>query len=485
MIGNEVGGTDRSVAAPNALDFPPPRERRSSRTGDRPTPDSIRNPPMPDSALPAASASAPSASAPSAFDPDADSPDRRRWDRRTDGPGTVVLEALLEISNYVGSVMELDDILVRIVEVTARVLEGQSCSVYLWNEDRTKLVMRCNVGLEPDLVGVAAFEPGRGIPGWVVEHGETVALADGPTDPRYDPLPSTLQHDFHAYLCAPLRIQEDVIGAFILRRHDVHEFLPSEITAAETIAKQIAIVVEKARLYEARVKAEMLAQVAVSLSGVAHYIKNLLVSMKGGEYLLESGIKREDWKLTAEGWGLMRRSNAKIRDLVENMLSYYRESSIHPRPVELNTLVLEVLQSLEERALEAGVFLTPDLDMRLEKVDLDPDGIQDVLINLVTNAIDAIPKDRKGVVRVQTRLDEDSRTVRVAVRDNGAGIPPEARKKLFTLFFSTKGKRGTGIGLAATRRIVADHHGSIDVVSEPGEGTEFFFEIPLHLSKPA
>lgn len=407
--------------------------------------------------------------------------DRRQGERRRDlrERNLDTLHALLEISNHAGSDLEIDEILAHIVEITTRAMAAQSCSVYLWNEDRTRLVMRCNLGLEPSLVGVASFERGHGIPGWVAERGETLALADGSADPRYDPLPSTLSHDFHAYLCSPLHIGDNVLGALVLRRNDVHEWSDEEITTYETICNQVAMVIEKARVSREKFEAEKLAAVAVSLSGVAHYIKNLLTTMKGGEFLLESGLKRDDMAMVKEGWGALKRSNAKIRDLVENMLSYYRGRETHPRPVELNSYLLEILNDLEDRAMERRTVLTPDLDMRLEKVEIDPDAMQDVMINLITNAIDAIPEGAKGVVQVGTRLVDDGRRVKITVKDNGLGIPEEHQAKLFNLFFSTKGKKGTGIGLAASRKMVHLHQGEIDFETTPGVGTTFTITIPV------
>jgi len=414
--------------------------------------------------------------------PDETTQNRRRGDRRTAAQDheNAVLSALLEISNYVGSVMVLDEILKKILEVTCRVMDAQSCSIYLWDDAREHLVMRCNLGLDPSLIGRAAFDLGQGIPGYVARTGEIVALDDGTLDPRYAPLPSTLQHDFHAYLCAPLRIQEDTIGVLVLRQTKVHTFTRDEITTCEMICKQIAIVVEKARLYDARVEAEKLAAVAISLSGVAHYIKNLLLAMRGGEYLIETGLKRENFHQTSEGWGVLKRATSKIRDLVENMLNYYRDSTIHRVEVELNPFILEILQNLEDRAMQRSTVITPDLDMRIEKVELDPASMQDALINLITNAIDAIPEGRKGIVTVSSRLDISGKAIMIGIKDNGAGISEEHRKKMFHLFFSTKGRQGTGIGLAATKKIVLEHHGRIEFDSVQGEGTEFRIHLPLH-----
>ena len=390
-----------------------------------------------------------------------------------------VLAALLEIANYVASDRGLEQILNRIVRVTAKTMLVQTSSIYLWNDDRTRLVMRSNVGFSQELIGKAGFDPGKGIPGWVAQHGKIIALADGTKDPRYDPLPTTLEHDYHAYLCAPLKIRDETIGVMTVRANEVREFDDDEITVYETICKQVSIVIEKARMHTAQVEAEKLAAVAVSISGIAHYIKNILVTMRGGEYLVDAGLKRGNLEQTAEGWGVLKRSNRKISALVENMLNYYRDTQLHPRPVDLNSLLLDILHDLEDRAIERDTVLTPDLDLRLDLVELDPNAIQDVMMNLIANGIDAIPEGRKGAVRVQSRLLPDEDQVLIAVSDNGGGVAPEDRDKLFNLFFSTKGKQGTGIGLSASRKMILDHGGTIDFESESGEGTVFTVRLPL------
>ena len=128
-------------------------------------------------------------------------------------------------------------------------------------------------------------------------------------------------------------------------------------------------------------------------------------------------------------------------------------------------------------------MITPDLDLRLGEVELDVDVIQDIMINLVTNAFDAIPEGAEGLVRVQTRLTDDGRHVRIAVIDNGTGIEPEDRDKVFNLFYTTKGEHGTGIGLSATRKLIIDHGGNIEFDTHLGSGTEFTIHLPITQSE--
>lgn len=388
-----------------------------------------------------------------------------------------LLSGLLEISNFVGSVMLLEDILDRIVHITSDIMRVPICSIYLF-DDENRLVLRSNVGFESELVGVASFCKGEGVPGWVSERNITVALRDAVNDPIYKPMDSSLEMDCRAYLCAPLRIQDEVIGVMTARKREIYAFTKDEILFFETVCKQVAIVIEKARMYEEKLSAERLAAVAISLSGVAHYIKNILLTMQGGEYLVEQGLSQGNLQRTSEGWDVLKRANRKIRGLVENILNYCRKEEPVRRPVSINSMILDLLASVDKTASERGVELVPDLDSGLGEMELDPVSFYDSLLNLVTNAMDAIPADRKGRVEIRTRRLEGRHQALIEVADNGTGIPEEIGAKIFTLFFTTKGKQGTGIGLAATRKIIEEHGGTIEFESTPNEGTRFKIYLP-------
>ena len=157
-----------------------------------------------------------------------------------------ILEVLLNISNFVGSVMEIDDILKIIAAQTAEAMNVPVCSIYLLEQEEPHdLVLRSTNGLNPEVVGRARFKTGEGIPGWVVKNNELVAIKDAPKDPRFMALPGASREEkLHAYLGAPLRIQEEVIGVMTARKFEVYEYSDVEITLFETICKQVAIVIE-------------------------------------------------------------------------------------------------------------------------------------------------------------------------------------------------------------------------------------------------
>jgi signal transduction histidine kinase len=393
-----------------------------------------------------------------------------------------IAEALLEISNAVGSVMDIEDILQRICDIGARVMQTNTCSIYLIDEDDPGfLILRASYGLSrAQELGVRGFRVGEGPPGWAAAENQTLVLRDATNDFRNAKLDDTAEEQrYIAYICTPLRIQEEIVGVLSIRREHPTDWREEEAVFAEIVAKQIAIVLEKSRLYREKVEAERLAAIAISLSEVAHYIKNILQNMIGGAYFIEIGLKRGNIQKAQSGWELLQRNVEKIKTLVENMLRFSRERTSTLADEDLNSLVAEVARTVDDRAASRGTSVIVELDDHIPTLQLDKEAFTDALLNLVSNALDAIPDDRLGEVRIITQLERDKRRVLLTVADNGNGIPDEVRHRIFNLFFSTKGKGGTGIGLAVTRKIILEHGGQIWFESEQGHGTKFLATLPV------
>jgi len=388
------------------------------------------------------------------------------------------LDALLQISYAVGSVMELPDILRRIAKEAAEVVGADVCSIFLYDKDKTRLRLRASHGLNPCVVDQATLAPGQGIPGWVAQTGEILALSDATRDPRHRPMEGSGEEDLRACLCGPLRIQEELIGVMTARMAQVRHFDPSEITLFETICKQVAIVIEKARLYQEKVEAERLAAVAVGLSEIAHYIKNLLQAIEGGAFVVEKGLAGGDLSRVRDGWQLLRRSNKKIADLVASMLSYCRQEQPVLSMASLTDLLREVVESAQAGAERHEVQIVESYDPGIPDMLLDEEFLHDAVLNLVTNAIEAIPESG-GVVVVRAKPLAEENRVLIEVADSGGGIPPEIQDKIFALFFSTKGPKGTGIGLATAKKKVEAHGGEVVFESTPGKGTTFRIFLPI------
>jgi signal transduction histidine kinase len=162
-----------------------------------------------------------------------------------------------------------------------------------------------------------------------------------------------------------------------------------------------------------------------------------------------------------------------------NLLAYSRPREPKMELVNPRVLINDCVELIAPQANEKGVMVVADIDRDHPAIPLDPDGMHQVLMNLLGNALDAVLPQR-GLIRVVASYDGENRACVIEVIDNGVGIAPPMMKHMFELFHSTKGNRGTGLGLAVAKKIVDEHEGSITVKSTPGEGTSFTIRLPSY-----
>jgi signal transduction histidine kinase len=230
---------------------------------------------------------------------------------------------------------------------------------------------------------------------------------------------------------------------------------------------------------------ERLATIGETVAGLAHYIKNILNGLRGGMYQMRSAMSKNEPQLLKEGWDMAQRNVEKVSQLVLDLLSYSKEREPQRRHYDFNAMVREVAESFRHRAEENGIQLSCLLDPNLKEAYLDPEGMHRVLLNLVTNAVEACTGDpdpsKSFQVVLKTGIGTDHRGREIflfEITDNGSGMGPEVKERLFTRFFSTKKEKGTGLGLLITQKIIHEHGGEIFVESEEGAGSTFRLSVP-------
>jgi PAS domain S-box-containing protein len=235
------------------------------------------------------------------------------------------------------------------------------------------------------------------------------------------------------------------------------------------------------RLERELVKSERLAAVGQTVAGLAHGIKNILHGLKGGSYLVDIGIERDDTEKLKKGWETIKRNIGRTSNLVMDLLSYSKEREPEYEACEPNQIVNDVYELVKDKASENRVQITIEPDNTIGEVILDPGIIHEVLLNLASNAVDACLFDedmsKSWIVKMKTEK-EPGNMIKFDVSDNGAGMSEEVIQQLFTSFFSTKGHRGTGLGLMVTRKLIEEHGGTIAVTSRLNEGTTFTVRLP-------
>ncbi|MFC1476323.1 PAS domain-containing protein, partial [Candidatus Zixiibacteriota bacterium] len=191
------------------------------------------------------------------------------------------------------------------------------------------------------------------------------------------------------------------------------------------------------RLEHEVIEAERLGAVGQTVAGLAHSIKNILMGLEGGKYIVSLGLEKDDKPMISEGWEMLERNFEKTTSLVKDFLSFSKGRLPELKMVNPADLVKEIIDLYKDIAAQSGVELKAQIPGRIKRAPLDPDGIHTCLTNLISNAIDAcLMAEKKGtVVVIEVRYGRDKLIFEVS--DNGSGIDYEIKKKIFTTFFTT------------------------------------------------
>ena len=230
---------------------------------------------------------------------------------------------------------------------------------------------------------------------------------------------------------------------------------------------------------EIRQLQSQLASIGMLVGSISHGIKGLLSGLDGGRYLLNTGLAKSDQGRVERGWDMVQRNMARIKSMVLNILYYAKDREPEWETLSAQEVFEELHEMVQSKAQRRNVELGMGFDGGAGEFEGDPEGVRAMLINLLDNSLDACRLDtKKEGHRVDMRLRGNAESVEFEIEDNGMGMDRETREKAFTLFFSSKGGEGTGLGLFIANKICQAHGGSIAIESEVDEGTRFTVKLP-------
>ena len=227
-----------------------------------------------------------------------------------------------------------------------------------------------------------------------------------------------------------------------------------------------------------------LSSLGLKISSISHGIKSLLAGLDGGIYLVDSGMEKEDHNRVTEGWEAVKTIVNRIRKLVVNILFFAKERELVIEKTDIINFSYDVVASVEPKIKVENVTLEYDFDPAVGELHMDAGIVRLALINILENALDACVEDKaKNSHKIEFSVKPDDELIVFEIRDNGAGMDRETRESLFTLFFSSKGNKGTGLGLFIANKVIAQHGGMIQVDSTPNQGSCFKVSIPKKIPK--
>lgn len=394
------------------------------------------------------------------------------------------LTALQQISLDLTSSLDLNVVLDSVVRNARMLFEADLVTLYLYDADQDEISF--GAGFAPQGKQPAPPMPQETIKliETVARSGEAVIIPDAQTNPVIS------QDDIlvGAVACVPLRV-DSVLGVFNVIFADRHFFTSDELLVIQLLANQAAIAIKNAQLYAAvqyanEAKSEFVSIVShelkVPMTSIRGYAR--LLTMEGAEAL--SGQQREFVDVILNN---VERMTNLVSDLLDSARIQSGRIRLAPRPVPLSTIVQEALPTVRTEIETREHELIVDIPDDLPNIQVDPGWITQVLVNLLSNACKYTPNKGQIKIWAQQRNGSgvtDGQWVVCAITDNGIGLQEADRERLFQQFFRVRDSRkqkegGTGLGLSITRSIVELHGGRIWVESTYGQGSTFYFTLPV------
>jgi two-component system, NtrC family, sensor kinase len=396
------------------------------------------------------------------------------------------LKLIYQTTVAVSQTLDIDELLERVLTLVFEWVDADRACVLLLDQQTGKLCPNLRKNRE----GVRKSDQlviSKRILDYVIDNGEGVVSTNASRDERWESSESIVDNKVNEAICVPLTGRYGVVGVLyidtavpdqgaVLGQH-VRVFSNAHLRMLIAIGHQTALAVEDTYYYRAMLQSEKLAAMGQTVTNIAHHIKNILQGIRGGAFVVENGLQKEDCAAIAEGWDIVKRNQERISGLVTDMLSYSKDRKPVRESAGLRDIAIEVVDMLLPRAAEAGVSLKIDTPMDMENVLIDAAGIHRALWNVITNGIDACNEVDNGCVSVS--LGQRDAEQFISVEDRGVGIAAEKTDRIFAPFVSDKGGQGTGLGLAVSRKILREHGGDVKVSSVIGEGSTFELSVPM------
>jgi signal transduction histidine kinase len=389
------------------------------------------------------------------------------------------LEALFAIGAEISSTLQLEEVLHRVVAHACRLMEARVASLLLIDKEEGTLRPAATHGASDAYLAQPDREIGASLSGEVIQTGRPLYIPDVRAETRYRLSELALREGLCTLLSVPLRTKADIIGVLNVYTAEPRCFDDNDIRLLTLLASQSAIAIENATLHREEMAArerlrqsEKLAALGKLSAGLAHELRNPLNTVSMLIYAMVQEMVA-DGPLAAD-LRVVQGELRRITLLIEQFLEFARPRPPHFQRERLDEIMEETLLLIGPEARVHSVRVCKEWDKDLPSVWVDGAQIKQVYLNLLLNALQAMP----GGGKLTVRLHVSGGSLLTAITDEGEGIRPEVLANLFQPFFTTK-QGGTGLGLSISQRIVEGHNGRLRLLSKPGAGATAVVRLPL------
>ena len=391
-----------------------------------------------------------------------------------------LFETLVSVSKTINSTLNLDDVLNVITREACHLMQGKLCSLLMLDDAREWLELRSSYGAGETYINKPRLAVEDSLLGTVVRRKKPLQEENVQLSTRYQHIEVARREGLISLLSVPLIFAGNCTGTLNVYTAQQHSFSNEEIRILAALAEFSGIAIEKARLYERIVdieeqlrQSEKLSALGLLAAEVAHEIRNPLTVIKMLFHSLDLQFPVTDPR--ARDVEVMRDRIDHLNKSVEQILSFARTAEPEIAPVPLNSVVEDLALLVRHKLKNHGIKFTLQLEPNLPEVLADPAQLNQALLNLVLNSVDAMPGG--GSLTIQTGAAANKHLF-IELRDTGNGMTAEQQAGAFRSLLQTTKKQGTGIGLAIVSKIIEAHHGEISVTSLPKNGTTFRILLP-------
>jgi signal transduction histidine kinase len=399
-----------------------------------------------------------------------------------------LFESLASVSRTINSTLNLDEALQVITREACRLMQARVCSLMMLDESREWLDLRASHGAGEAYLNKPRLPVDDSLLGVVVRRKKPMQVANIQTSSRYQHVEVARCEGLVSLLSVPLIFVGQAIGTLSVYMGRPYNFSNEEISILSALAELSAIAIEKARLYERVVDVEeqlrqneKLSVLGLLAAEVAHEIRNPLTVMKLLYHSLD--LKFADSDPRAKDARIIDAKIEHLNKIVEQILAFARTTEPKLAPVNLNELVDELGLLVRHKLANQNIRLVRQLRPDLPVVMGDATQLEQVFLNLILNAAEAMPEG--GTLTIKSRAvhlprgNPSATHASMEFRDTGRGMSQEVQRRAFTTVLGTTKAKGTGLGLAIVGRIIETHRGQIRILSRPGRGTTMRITLPV------
>ncbi len=388
------------------------------------------------------------------------------------------LSFLYQLSENLRTARDTEEILEKGLELVFDALPSAKRGAAMLRSDASGILeVRAVKYRDPD-PDTAVIPVSRTVLQQVVEDRVAVVSQNAQEDARFDNTESFVVEDINSFVCVPLIQRDRVIGAVYLDTDDhLNPFAPNDMEFCAAVANELALSIDNCRLQQDAIKNEKISAIGLTVTHLAHNIKNLLTVNRSAVDMMDEQIKTGEDESVKKNWQLVRHGFDRIADLTADMLDYTQSSAVDVEPLDINAAVVSEFELFKDSLAGEGIEVDLQLAPELPLWEMNRAFLQRAILNLVVNAKDALKGRKNGRIRITTEMDDASQLL-IRVEDNGCGIGKGILSDVFELFYTTKGMEGSGVGLSMVQKFVESMGGKVSVTSQVEVGSVFTLAFP-------